>query len=360
MKSTWGTIRQRGGNSFEIRYRVAGERVSETFRGTRAEAERRLSLLRLVHEGAEGADVTLSEFWACWFEPSLADLAPSTAHGYRSQWRNHVEPQWGGRAMGSVRPSEVQRWLLTLSAGVAGHCRTLMSSMFSKACMEGLCASNPMLHRYRMPTRVARPSVEGVLDMAELEAIADACRGQWWEPCFLLSAFAGLRRAEAVGCRVEDVAARDDGFLAVDVRRGVQRVDGDTIVVPPKTGERTALMLPRHAVRMAGILEGREPGWIVGGSYPCNPDNMTSAWKRWFVGQPFRFVPFKNLRNSYVTWMLAEGYPAETVSKLCGHSRTVEYRHYLRPDADDLARSLGAFGGNPGDGKGQQPCKNGC
>lgn len=342
MRNSWGSVRKRSEGIYELRYTIAGERQSEIVRGTQKDAERRLSVLRLRYEGTkEKADITLNEFWAVWYEPTLELLAPSTAQGYRSIWNTHIKRAWGDRVMSTVKPSEVQDWLMTLSKGSAKHCRTFMSAMYSKACMEGLTDTNPLAFRFRMPTRGAAEPNNDILSLNALETISDACRGIWWEPCFILAAFAGLRRAECVGAQIEDLEFREDGFCAVSVRRGVQRLHGQNIIVAPKTGERVAVVMPKHAARLRECVGDRVSGWLVDdGGLPCNPDVMSQSWRRWFIGQPYKFVPFKNLRNSYVTWTLTEGYSVEVVSKLCGHSQQVEYKHYMRPTADDFVSAL--------------------
>lgn len=342
MISAWGSIRKRSEGIYELRYTIDKERVIETVRGTQKDAERRLAVLRLKHEGVtDTQDITLGEFWSVWYEPTLTHLAPSTAHGYSSMWKTHVKPKWGDRVMSSVKPSEVQEWLLTLSRGSAKHVKTFMSIIWNKACMEGLTDTNPLAFRFRLPSKGTSKANNDVLPLSTLESIADALTGEWFEPCYLLAAFAGLRRAECVGVKIEDLEFRLDGFCAVYISRGVQRVEGQTIIVPPKTGDRVAIMKPEHAARLRRCVGSRRDGWLVDDDgLPCNPDTMAQAWRRWFISQPYKFIPFKNLRNSYVTWTLTEGYSVEVVSKMCGHSQQVEYKHYMKPTADDFVEML--------------------
>ncbi len=342
MRSAWGSVRKRSDGVYEVRYTISGKRQIETIRGTQKDAERRLSVLRLKHEGvSEVRGITLGEFWAVWYEPTLTQLALSTAQGYRNMWQNHISPRWADYVMSSVKPSEVQEWLLTLPRGSAKHCKTFMSAIWSKACMEGITDTNPLSFRFRYPTQGVHEPNNDILPLSALETISEACRGMWWEPCYLLAAFAGLRRAECVGVKIEDLEFRQDGFCAINVKRGVQRLTGQNVIVTPKTGERVAVMMPKHAAALRDCVGSRRSGWLVDDNgQPCNPDVMSQAWRRWFVDVPYKFVPFKNLRNSYVTWTLTAGYSVEVVSKLCGHSQQVEYKHYMRPSADDFVNVL--------------------
>ena len=349
MKSSWGSVRKVGQGVYEIRWMEGGKRTSKRVHNTtKREADRMLAAMRLRMEGADMFEqVTMEEFWDAWFEPSLAELAASTAEGYRQVWERHVRPKWGRHTMGKMKASEIQRWLMSLSFGVAPHARTLMSSMFGRAMLEDLVGRNPMHVRYRLPKRdsAVRKVNRDVLSRAELDDIAEACRGEWWEPTFILAAFGGCRRAEAMGARVEDLdfEERGDGeiWCSFAVRRGVQRVGGDLVEVEPKTGQRVAVVMPPYAERLLELVGDREEGWLVDDhGAPASPNGLTVAWKRWFSTQPFAGVPFKNLRNSYVTWMLEEGYGSEVVSKLCGHSQRVDYRYYQRHDVQSLMRTL--------------------
>lgn len=342
MRSSWGNVREVGADTWEVRWTAGGKRHSERIHGTRKDADRRLAELRLRYEGdlGDGASATFGMFWDAVYEPHLADLKPSTARGYRSLWRARIEPAWGDVEMESVRPRDIQRWLLSLPAGVAPNAKSLMGSIYSLAVVEGVVESNPMRNRYRMPRDdgSGRRENSDVLGRDELEDIYMRCEGEWWRPLYVLAAFGGLRRAECCGTRMEDVSGMD-GWAVVEVRRGIQFIDGELIEVPPKTGERVALVEPAHA----GLLleHAGEDGWLVDDlGCPPNPDRLSASWRRWLSDQPVRGVPWRNLRNSYATMMAAEGHSAELVSKLLGHSQAVDYSHYNRPDASALIRGM--------------------
>lgn len=53
------------------------------------------------------------------------------------------------------------------------------------------------------------------------------------------------------------------------------------------------------------------------------------------------YIPFKNLRPSYATWMRDEGYSVDDVSRLLRHSTDAMLKRiYDRPRAESLVRGL--------------------
>jgi len=47
-------------------------------------------------------DMTVGEWWACWFRRLTCDLAPSTLEAYAQQYRRHVGPRFGRARLGEV------------------------------------------------------------------------------------------------------------------------------------------------------------------------------------------------------------------------------------------------------------------
>lgn len=363
MRRTWGSPRETSPGIWELRYpytRPDGNRYqkSETFRGTRPQAEAHLSALHVKYVGADsGTEITLSEYWKGWFLKGLKSpvYAPMTVQSYKSLWKNHVEPAFGHRIMTSITPREVQDWLDTMTPGVAAHAKTLMQSLYGAASgLDRLIESNVMRAvRYRISTAhetQTRAVDKSVLSRSTAEAILEACKGEFWEPTFILSCFGGCRREEAVGCRpAEDIwtiETEAGTFVIYDIKRGVQRVGGKVIIadqLKTDASSRSTIIMPPYSNRFLELIKDND-GWLIGNGTggPVDPEIMAKAWRRWFQKQPFVGIPWKNLRNSYVTMMHEDGVDIETLAKLCGHTTTlVTSKHYDRPDAAALVRTLG-------------------
>lgn len=84
-RSTWGTIveKKKGPDGiYLLRYTVGGRKKSETVRGTRSDADRRMAELRVKYEGGIGENPVLGVFWDTVFHPWIIEnLAPRPSRG---------------------------------------------------------------------------------------------------------------------------------------------------------------------------------------------------------------------------------------------------------------------------------------
>ena len=61
-----------------------------------------------------------------------------------------------------------------------------------------------------------------------------------------------------------------------------------------------------------------------------NPDNVSNRYRKWMKGKDAKYVPLKNLRNSYATIMQGLGASDSLISKSLGHTNLrVDYDHYF-------------------------------
>lgn len=353
-RSTWGSIRKRGKESWEIRYSVGGKSKTETIRGSRSDAERRLSELRIKYEGAT-ADVTLSEFWDTIYLPDAKEnLAPSTVAGYKRKFEHDIRPEFGDLSLNEIGTKQIQKFLLTLPKTTAKHCKVVLSSVLNLAITHELIDENVAQYRYRLPKQEKAKPTHDVYTMEELDAIFHACRGEYWEGPFILAAFGGAQRGEATGVKLEEFDFRD-GFAIVPIRRSVQRIDGEVIERDETKVEVRAadvIVPPPYSERLREIVEeGIERGdtWLLddGCGNPNCPGRMAKAYERWFQKQPFRYIPFSNLRNAYSTALHKAKLEDSTVSKLMRHSNlTTDYKHYNRLNTEDKIEALKELMGN--------------
>ena len=353
-RSTWGSIRKRGKESWEIRYPVGPKSRSETIRGSRSDAERRLAELRIEYEGAT-PDMTISEFWDGVYYPDIQKhLAPSTVVGYRRKYQRHILPKFGGMRLDELRPKDVQAWLLEMTKENARHCKVVLSAMYRCAMANDLADDNVADRNFRIPKSEERPRTKEVYTLEQLDAIFEACRGELWEAIFILSAYGGALRSEAMGVRVGEVENRD-GFAVVPIVRNVQRLDGEVRVIEnTKTEARgTDLVIPPpYSSRLFEIqAEALENGdtWLTDNGFgaPNCPERMAKAYERWFQHQSLRYIPFGNLRNAYSTALHNLEIEDSTVAKLMRHSNlSTDFRHYNRLSTDDKIEALSKVMGN--------------
>lgn len=353
-RSSWGSIRQRDKNVWQIRYTVAGRPKSETVRGTEKDAERRKAELWVEYGDCEAPDpevpVRLADFWNDTYEPWMRScLAPKTCENYVSMWFRHILPAFGSKELQDIRSADVQAWLLEMTHATARHAKVTLASILSRVRVLDQVDDNVAQRRFQMPDKATSRRIDkSVYSKAELEEIAEACRGETFEGAFLFAGFGGDQRSEICGvwlAEIEDV----DGYAVAPVNRSVHYTEREVRVKESaKNDYRETFLIvePPHAAR---VFELRDEGlargevWLCDDGFgnPVNPAWVSEAYKRWFATQPYKYIPFLNLRASYATWMRDEGHDADDVASLMRHASTDMLKKvYDRPDARGLIRRL--------------------
>lgn len=373
-RSSWGSKRQRSKNVWELRYTVAGEPKSETYRGTAKGADRRLGELRLRYEGATAdSRTTVGAFFRGVFVPECEarvaappesdtePMAKSTLRGYVRHYESSIGPTWDDVALEDVRARAVQAWLSGMTYGAARQARATFRTVLNRAVDLEYIEAHPLNRRYILPSaRSPRRRSGEVYGPDELQAIFEECEGEFWEPFFILAAFGGAQRAEAVGVFATEVewVENELGLWAVcPINRGVHLLDGEVVVEERAKNDYRAqpvVVPPPYSLRLRAavdeaLAEGRE--WLVDDGFggPLDPEAVTRAYKSWLGRSTHRYVPFGNLRNSYSTMLHREGYEDSLVAKLMRHANlTTDYAHYNRLDA---AGKIEALSRPPSSGK---------
>lgn len=342
----FGTIVAKDQGKWLVRWSEGGRRKSKTVTGSKRDAQRFLAGIQAAATG-DVSHMTLGTFWEHRYRPHVDRLAETTVLGYEHVWAASVRPRFGDVAMADVSRADVQDWLDGMSHGKASHALALMRAMYGYAEDLGLVDVNVMRKKYRLPRKDARMRAVNDMthDRATLEAILTACEGQSWEAGYILSAFGGLRREEALGCRWESIEWAD-GFALVHVHEVCVSVNGRPVVKETKTAHsvRTVPIPAPYSTRLAAIrAQYPDDVWVSDDGFgsPLNPDTVAERWKRWHTLQPFPFVPWKNLRKSYGSVLHGEGIDLATIAKLLGHSGTqTTYSWYDRPSLEHLKTAV--------------------
>lgn len=322
-----------------------GERIrkSETVTGTKKDAERRLAEIESSLDPAKTMGMSVAACWKEHYQPYVSTLAPRTVYSYKSAINNHILPRWGNYLMDAVKPPEMQKWLLSLSVGQARNARAVMRSMFNFAIDHGLTDNMVMLKRYRMPKTPTKRNApnKDTHTHEELVSMLKEMRGEPWEAAFIFSAFGGMRREEAFAVKWEDIVF-EDGYCTVAVQRTVQRISGEVVIGETKTelSNRVVVIPEPYSERLYKMGMNTLNEWVTedeDGNCAC-PDGMSKAYTRWHLTHDFKYIPWKNLRTSYATNLMANGVELGMVSKIMGHTKmATTYEWYARPRAEDIA-----------------------
>lgn len=348
-RSTWGSKRKRGENYWELRYSVGKERCNESFRGTAKEADRRLAELRIRYEGAD-EQLTLSQFWRIIYEPEMPiRLAESTIPGYTRVWYKDIEPTFGDTLLSDISPRSIQEWLSPMTRGKAKHAKAVLSAILSRAFAMEYIDDNPAQRRYVMP-KLQAPGQRSkdIMTLPQLVDVFEAGRGQSWEAAYILAAFGGASREESMSPKPSEIQ-RVGEYAVVPIVRGVQRLEREVKVLEWTKNEhrqRDLIIPPPYSHRLLELAqeaESRGDEWLTddGFGWPIDPNLIADRFKKWFIGKPYKFVPFGNLRNSYGTVMETLGIDSMMVSKIMGHSQpTTFYKNYFRPSTADKMKAI--------------------
>lgn len=359
-RRSWGSITSKGRGTYVLRWvqntPEGRKRCTKTVHGTYREAC--LELDRLHVELAEDHPVpTVGRAWSMWAEPYLdrsissGRMSERTASTYRRSWRLHVEPRWAATPLDSLRPYDLQVWLLGFTPSVADEALKTLRLLYRQA-GRWVDAPDPVNGRsYEMPTGGAERD-KRVYTASEVEAAAAHLRGSDVEAPFILAACGGCRTGEALGVRASEVECADrDGmiFAAVGIVRqmpasGTEPLpDGElktsssarVVVVPPPASSRL-LDLSASGVWLADRGDG----------LPMSRACLRHRWEAAMEGAPVDRIPFCNLRNSWRTIMTEELHmPWEVVEQMMGHALPgVSGRHYIRPTkGQQISAALDAF-----------------
>jgi integrase len=327
-----------------------------------------------IHHGLEVAPVQLT----------LQEAGPQYLHAVRqlrsltsitSRWHKHILPALGERKLVELqaRPALLEEFLVAkreegLGQQSVRHLRVTLQAFFSWALNRAglLTGANPVSKT--TPIAVPEPTPKA-LTMEQVEAVAAKAATPLLRDFILAAAYTGLRKGELAGLRWEDY---DGERHRLTVRRSYQGTTktGRSRVVPVPPQLVPVLESRRRAARGQYVFsqEGGAPlapdydaaqgfkaalraaGLVAGYEHVCRrcghtetapsaaqrrcPAGCMVLWPR-ALALPFSF---KDLRSSYVTFMVERTGDMRAAQLLAGHGsmRTTE-RHYAATREQHLA-----------------------
>ena len=332
-----GAIQRLGKNHYRVSIESGkkdGKRTrrSKVVRGTRSEAEAELARMKLDEGKGADCDLTLAEYWKTFYEPTLSRLSEHTQSGYRYAWKGLVAPLFGDRRMSSLRARDIEHGLLSIERpGSQRNAYKLMRQMFNEAYRDELIDENPFQRRIRLKRMEAyEPEILLLQDVPEwLRAI----RNSKFEPVLICMLFGGLRREEACALFWQDLAFGLD-VCAVRVDKTLTEVRGKLIEGPTKTPQSTrTVFLCGYAAQRLIATASYGPLVPDGNGNRMAPDKVSKEYRKMVEGKA-KYVPMKNLRNSYATIMQGLGASDSLISRSLGHTNLqVDYNHYFAANA---------------------------
>jgi integrase len=380
-----GTLDERGPDIWRLRYRANGKRVSQTFRGSKRDAQKELR--RLIRTADTGEHVSPDRLTlAQWIERWLAAGAPGkqrrelrgrTLKRYEQIMHVHVVPALGDRPLQKLRPDEIDQFYAGLKDKLAPktvrHVHAVLGSCLGAAVRQRPLSSTPMQYLGSVPT--AGESDHGIaLTPDETRKLIAFFQGHPLYLLVVLALHSGARRNELLSLQWGDL---NEKAKTLSIKRSLERVNGSSEVKSPKTnrGKRTvslddevlALLLAekeKHLRIAAGVADGAAvdlsliklpPGALIFPGAPRegegfsfvrfrNPNSVTNIFQKVARKAGFPTLRFHDLRGTAITRMLKAGIPLHVVAARHGHDPAIMLRAYakaLPQDDADAAKIMG-------------------
>lgn len=353
------TIRRRGskdGPRFDVEWRLPNRnKRSKTFT---SEREARVFEASLVTKSAAGdivdpraGRVTLSTVYRSWLASRL-DLSPKVRRGYQDNWRNRIEPRFGGWHVARIDHQSIQAWVNEmvesgLSPRTVRWVHSVLKMTLDYAIDDGLLPSRNPAARTKFPP--PRQTSHTYLSTGEVAALAETCGTQG--DVVLLLAYTGLRFGELVGLRVEDV---DLAARRLRIKRSITQVGGRLVEGNPKTAAgRRSVPIPQ---RVMPILAQRITGRLPGQPAITSPNGSLLGLENWKRSTRWRHAIIRigrptlrvhDLRHTYASLARRAGADLRLLQKTLGHASITVTAHVYADlyddELDDVASALDAL-----------------
>ena len=253
----------------------------------------------------------------------------STARGYNSKLRNHIQPRWGTAKVASMMDSayEVEHWLKQMDCApkTKSHIKALLSALMEYAMFRKFVpiGRNP-IELVRVEGVSKRRKEPKILSYEEFARLLSELR-EPYRTMALLAGALGLRCSEIIGLRWQDFDFED---CTISVERGfvegaeddvktlgsksVLPLHGDVADAINRWQKQATFTKPTDWVFASPFTLGRKPyhGWSAQNQV------LSPAGVRASIGK----IGWHDLRHSYRSWLDDTGAPIGVQKDLMRHA----------------------------------------
>jgi integrase len=379
-----GTIEKRGDGVYRLRYRVGGQRLKVTFKGSLTEARKELtSLLDAANKGEhiDPKKVLLKTWVTQWLkllernpdERQRGLINPRTLERYDQLLRLHVLPTLGEVALQKISPTSIDNLYIQLERVLAvrtvRHIHVTLKACLAEAVRKRLISRNPADDAAAPRPRDA--NIATVLDEEQLTTLVRGFHGHPLEGIVTVAALTGARRNEVLALRWCDV---DFEKKTISITRAVEEtIKHGRHIKEPKTerGRRTIAVddaliskLRQYRDQNKRLQAGVPDDVVVDLSLVKLPDeallfhgegtDLTAlrdahAVTRTFVRRASKLgfkMRFHDIRASHLTILLDQGVPVHVVAARAGHDPNVLlacYAKWTKKTDAKAAQVIGSF-----------------
>jgi integrase len=197
-----------------------------------------------AHRSATVRHLTFGEYAADWL--AARTIKPRTREHYDRLLDRLILPAFSTMPVKAITPDAVRAWHTRLGDStptLRAHAYSLLRAILTDAVHDGLIPANPAHIRGAGNAKRVHKIKPATLD--ELAAVVTAMPAKY-QTMTLLAAWCGLRFGELTELRRTDIDLNNG---VIHVRRGVVRVNGETMIGTPKSsaGHRD-VNIPPHLV----------------------------------------------------------------------------------------------------------------
>ena len=272
-----------------------------------------------------------------WWPLAKSKVRACTLAGYENVYKNHIAPYFANVEMSEITPRIIDSWLDTCfdSPGIARKSFAILRIILRTAYKYEIIDSDPTPRCLKVPKKEYK--IQPTLTKDEVEQLINGFHGHELEVWVTLMACLGLRREEGCALTWQDIDLKTG---AVNINKGAQVVKGQLVINPPKTikSYRTVYIPESRLQRIRELAKGS--GCIT----PYNPNITAQKYRRHCKENNLPYVPPKNLRTTFATLALREGWDVGRVSRWMGHSDpSVTLTNYIHPREEELVELSSLF-----------------
>jgi integrase len=308
-----------------------------------------------------GAGTTLEEFLAEWLNTVSSSGSKGTYFTYSWTVEKRIVPYIGNINLMDLRPDRIQRFYNYLQKeGLSPHAvavthKTLRVAM-NHAVKLGLLGRNPCSGT--IPPKAEQSEMKFYDDQQVRSLLKTAQEiGDKLYPLYFLAIHTGMRQAELMGLKWEDV---DWKLSTIQVKRQVRHFKGASYAFlepKSKSGTRTIVLgkqaleiLRDHKKEQERIISLSNGNWTSldlifpsSAGTPLTASNIRRDFRKLLKASGLPKIRFHDLRHTAASLMLNHGIPVLIVSKRLGHSKpsiTIDVYGHLIPSRQEEAAQL--------------------
>jgi integrase len=318
-----GCIRQRSVGSWQLLYYVDGVKKSLTIKGTKRDAERKMTeLQRSIDQGSYKAPSkqTVGQFLNEWLDRTGHTIGVRTRGRYESIIKRYLLPAFGDCPLTNLKVVDIERvYIEWAKGGLSPSTIHLHHAVLHKALEAAvkweMIQRNPS-DQADLPAKVRQEREP--LDDDDLRRLLEEAKETPHYPVVVLAVTTGMRVGEICGLKWSDI---DFGNKLVTIQRTAARIGGEVILKEPKTKRaRRCVDIPDEVVEALRGLSLSGANFIQGlvfprrNGLPTDPHTMTKTLKRVFG------VGVHDLRHAHASFLMRQNIHPRIVSDRLGHS----------------------------------------